>query len=180
MLNKPCFVVIAQYTIVQTAISAGNFTTLVAALTSAGLVPILNGSGPFTVFAPTDAAFAKLPNGTVTNLLLPANNQTLNNILGYHVVNQLLTTSNFTAMKPPVVLTTVEGANVNVTQNGSNFLVNGANIIMANITCTNGIIHAIDTVLMPPSSSSATSAYLNQGFFAVLVSAMFFSYRLFL
>jgi uncharacterized surface protein with fasciclin (FAS1) repeats len=164
---------------VQTAISAGNFTTLVAALTSAGLVPILNGSGPFTVFAPTDAAFAKLPNGTVANLLLPANNQTLNNILGYHVVTQNLTTAVFVALNPPVSLSTVEGASVTITQNGSNFQVNGANIIIPNIICSNGIIHAIDTVLMPPSSS-ATSAYLHQGLFAVLVSAIFFSYSLFL
>jgi hypothetical protein len=73
----------------------------------------------------------------------------------------------------------VEIATVTVTQNGSNFQVSGANIIIPNVICTNGIIHAIDTVLMPPSSS-ATSAYLNQGLFAVLVSAMFFSYRLFL
>jgi len=164
---------------VQTAVSAGNFTTLVAALTSAGLVPTLNGTGPFTVFAPTDAAFAKLANGTVANLLLPANNQTLIDILTYHVITQNLTTAVFVALNPPVSLSTLEGDSVTVTQNGSNFQVNGANIIMPNITCINGIIHAIDTVLMPPSSS-ATSAYLNQGLFAVLVSTMFFSYRLFL
>jgi len=164
---------------VQTAINNGAFTNLTYALTSAGLVPTLQGAGPFTVFAPTDAAFAKLTNGTLAQLLTPAYNQTLINILKYHVVALNLTTASFTAMNPPVVLTTVEGATVNVTQNGSNFQVNGANIIIPNITCSNGIIHAIDTVLMPPSSS-ATSAYLNQGLFAVLVSTMFFSYRSFL
>ncbi len=179
LLHKPCFVVVAQSNIVQTAISAGNFTTLVLALNSTGFLPVLQGTGPFTVFAPTDAAFAKLPIGTVATLLLPANGRNLTLTLEYHIVVQLLTTSNFTAMKPPVGLKTMEIATVTVTQNGSNFQVNGANIIIPNIICTNGIIHAIDTVLMPPSSS-ATSAYLNQGLFAVLVSAIFFSYRLFL
>jgi uncharacterized surface protein with fasciclin (FAS1) repeats len=179
LLHKPCFVVIAQSNIGQNLISAGNYTTLVAALNSTGILPVLQGTGPFTLFAPTDAAFAKLPIGTVATLLLPANGRNLTVILEYHVVAQLLTTSNFTAMKQPVVLQTVVGATVTVTQNGNNFQVNGANIIIPNIACTNGIIHAIDTVLMPPPSS-ATSAYLNQGLFAVLVSTIFFSYRLFL
>ena len=181
MLHNQHFTVVAQVDIVQTAINNGAFTNLVAALTSAGLVSTLKGSGPFTVFAPTDTAFGNLPAGTLTNLLKPENNQTLINVLKYHVIGQNLTAAYIISMKPPVSLQTLEGATVTVTQNGTNLQVNGANIITADVIATNGIIHVIDAVLMPPAiSSSPTSIYLNRGLFAALAPAIFFSYFWFL
>ena len=171
--------VLAQVDIVQTAINNGAFTNLVTALTSAGLVSTLQGPGPFTVFAPTDTAFGKLSAGTLTNLLKPENNQTLINILKYHVIGRNLTAASLISMNPPVSLQTLEGATVTVIQNGTNLQVNSANIITADVIATNGIIHVIDTVLMPPSGS-AVSVYLNRGLFTVLASVVFFSYLFFL
>jgi len=122
---------------------------LVTALTAATLVDTLKGPGPFTVFAPTDAAFAKLPPGTVANLLKPENKPILVQILKYHVVSGNLTAAAIIALHPPVRIETLAGRHVLVTQEGNNLRVNDATVIIPNVFATNGIIHAIDTVLLP-------------------------------
>lgn len=132
--------------IVDTAVGAGTFTTLVAAVTAAGLVDTLKGEGPFTVFAPTDEAFAALPAGTVDTLLLPENLEQLTAILTYHVVPGAVMSTDLTEGQTAA---TVNGAEVTITLEGG-AKVNGANITTADIAASNGVIHVIDTVLMPP------------------------------
>ncbi len=130
--------------IVDTAVGAGTFTTLVAAVQAAGLVDTLKGEGPFTVFAPTDEAFAALPAGTVEGLL--ADPAALAAILTYHVVaGRVMSTDLTEGMTAP----TVNGADITITLEGG-AKVNGANITAADIEATNGVIHVIDTVIMPP------------------------------
>ncbi len=130
-------------TIIQTAGDAGNFKTLVAALTAAELVDTLNGAGPFTVFAPNDDAFAKLPAGTVEDLLKDKDG--LAKILTYHVVSGKVMSKDVATMKSAK---TVQGEDVAIdTTNG--VMVNNAKVIKADIECSNGVIHVIDTVLMP-------------------------------
>ena len=139
----------ASADIVDTAVAAGNFETLVAAVKAAGLVETLKSDGPFTVFAPTDEAFAKLPKGTVEALLLPENKDQLTAILTYHVVPQKAPASALAGKTGSVE--TVEGGAVNF--DGTNGVtVNGANVVKADIMTSNGIIHVIDTVLMPPKT----------------------------
>jgi uncharacterized surface protein with fasciclin (FAS1) repeats len=137
----------AEMDIVDTAVSAGQFTTLAAALGAAGLVDTLKGPGPFTVFAPTDEAFAKLPAGTVETLLRPENRDQLTAILTYHVVPG-------TVMAADVVKVdeaeTVNGEMLNVTVNGDAVMVNDARVTATDITATNGVIHIVDTVILPP------------------------------
>ena len=135
--------------IVDTAISNGNFKTLVTALQAADLVKILKSTGPFTVFAPTDAAFAKLPPGTIADLLKPENKPLLIEILTYHVVAGNFTAAAIIALNPPVKVETLSGRAVLVTINGDDLMVNDATVIIADVFATNGIIHAIDTVLLP-------------------------------
>lgn len=142
--SAPAFA--ADMDIVDTAVGAGTFTTLVAAVTAAGLVDTLKGEGPFTVFAPTDAAFAALPAGTVEDLLKPENKDKLTAILTYHVVPGKVMAADLTeGMKAA----TVNGAEVTITLDGW-AKVNGAVISTADIAATNGVIHVIDTVIMPP------------------------------
>ena len=132
--------------IVDTAVAAGDFKTLAAALNAAGLVDTLKGAGPFTVFAPTDAAFAKLPAGTVENLLKPENKEKLVAILTYHVV------AGDVMAKDVVKLTeakTVNGKSVKVMTEGGKVMVDGANVTKTDIKCSNGVIHVIDSVLLP-------------------------------
>ena len=138
--------------IVDTAIANGNFKTLVKALTAADLVDALKGPGPFTVFAPTDAAFAKLPPGVIDDLLKPENKPKLIELLKYHVVAGNLTSQAIIDKKPPVRLETLAGRNVLITLDGDKLKVNDATVIIPNVFCTNGIIHAIDTVLLPRQS----------------------------
>jgi uncharacterized surface protein with fasciclin (FAS1) repeats len=135
--------------IVDTAVAAGSFKTLAAALTAAGLVDTLKGPGPFTVFAPTDAAFAKLPAGTVETLLKPENKAKLTAILTYHVVAGKVPAS---AVSGKVTdAKTVNGATINV--NGTNGVkVNDATVVEADVMASNGVIHVIDTVLLPPAN----------------------------
>jgi uncharacterized surface protein with fasciclin (FAS1) repeats len=135
--------------IVDTAVAAGSFKTLAAALGAAGLVETLKGKGPFTVFAPTDEAFAKLPPGTVEDLLKPENKQKLIDILTYHVVSgkvmakTAVTLDKATALnKKDIALAVVDKA---LTLNKS------AKVVTADIQCSNGVIHVIDTVILPPS-----------------------------
>ncbi len=122
---------------------------MVTALTAADLVDALKGAGPFTVFAPTDAAFARLPPGVVDNLLKPENKPILTQILKYHVVSGNLTAAAIIALHPPVRVETLAGRSVYVTQEGEILRVNDAIVIIPNVFATNGIIHAIDAVLFP-------------------------------
>lgn len=132
--------------IVETAIEAGQFKTLAAALTEAGLVETLEGEGPFTVFAPTDEAFAKLPEGTVASLLKPENKDKLVKILTYHVVPGKLMAKQVTEQKE---LKTVEGQPLHVKVEGKTVMIDDAKVVKANIKASNGVIHVIDKVLMP-------------------------------
>jgi len=131
--------------IVDTAI-AGHFTTLVAAVKAAGLVDTLRGPGPFTVFAPTDAAFAKLPAGTLEVLLKPENREKLRAILTYHVVMGRVTSQD--AMKLDSAKT-VEGGSLAIRVVNGGVMVNNAHVTKADIEASNGVIHVIDTVLLP-------------------------------
>jgi uncharacterized surface protein with fasciclin (FAS1) repeats len=138
--------------IVDTAVSAGSFNTLVAAVKAAGLVDALKAPGPLTVFAPTDAAFAKLPKGTVENLLKPENKAQLTAILTYHVVAGRVAGAD--AAKGATVKT-LQGASVTSTSKGGTVMINGATVAKADVEASNGVIHVIDTVLMPPADSAA-------------------------
>lgn len=134
-----------QADIVDTAVAAGNFETLVAAVQAAGLVETLKGEGPFTVFAPTDEAFAALPEGTVESLLQPENRDQLISILTYHVVPGAVMSGD---LQDGMMAATVEGSQVTFDlSNGP--MVDGANIIQADIEASNGVIHVIDAVIMP-------------------------------
>ena len=132
--------------IVDTAVGAGNFKTLAAALQAAGLVETLKGDGPFTVFAPTDAAFAKLPAGTVENLLKPENRDKLKAILTYHVVAGKVTAAQVMKLKSAK---TVEGSDVTIATSGGKVKVDNANVVTADVMASNGVIHVIDTVILP-------------------------------
>lgn len=132
--------------IVDTAISAGQFTTLAKALQAAGLVETLKGSGPFTVFAPTDAAFAKLPAGTVESLLKPENKEKLKGILTYHVVPGSVKAAQVATMSSAK---TVNGDTVIFKAQNNAVKVDQANVVKADIVASNGVIHVVDTVLMP-------------------------------
>jgi uncharacterized surface protein with fasciclin (FAS1) repeats len=136
----------ANADIVDIAASAGSFNTLVAAVKAAGLVDTLKGEGPFTVFAPTDEAFAKLPAGTVEELLKPENRGKLTAILTYHVVPGRVTASqvvNLTEAK------TVQGQSVKIAVRDGNVMVDGAKVVKTDIMGSNGVIHVIDSVILP-------------------------------
>ena len=132
--------------IVGTAVSAGSFKTLTAALEAAGLVETLKGNGPFTVFAPTDEAFAKLPDSTVKSLLKPENKQQLTSILTYHVVAGNVKAADVIKLSSAK---TLNGQLVTIKVVEGKVLINGATVVKADIAATNGTIHVIDTVLMP-------------------------------
>jgi len=131
--------------IVAIASSNEDFTTLVAAVAAAGLVEVLQGEGPFTVFAPTNDAFAALPAGLVDKLLLPENKDLLVKILTYHVVSGAVMAADVTAGEVP----SVEGQNITVTTD-MGVQVNGANVVITDIEASNGVIHVIDAVILPP------------------------------
>lgn len=132
--------------IVDTAVAAGEFNTLAAALQAAGLVDTLKGEGPFTVFAPNDAAFAKLPAGTVESLLLPENKDKLVAILTYHVVPGKVVAAQVVTLQSA---TTVNGKDVAIRVEDSTVYVNDARVIATDIEASNGVIHVIDTVILP-------------------------------
>lgn len=132
--------------IVATAIAADDFNTLVAAVQAAGLVETLQGEGPYTVFAPTDEAFAKLPDGTVEGLLLEENRETLIAILTYHVVAGKVMAADVVELTSA---TTVEGSDLSITIEEDVVMVDQATVIMTDIETSNGVIHVIDTVLIP-------------------------------
>jgi uncharacterized surface protein with fasciclin (FAS1) repeats len=133
--------------IVDTAIAAGSFTTLAKALTAADLVGTLKGPGPFTVFAPTDEAFAKLPAGTLDNLLKPENKAMLRRILTYHVVSGRVLASDVIKLTSAKA---VSGDMLTIKINGSTVMVDKARVVKTDIAASNGVIHVIDTVLLPP------------------------------
>lgn len=137
---------VALKDIVDTAVAAGSFNTLAAALTAADLVPTLKGPGPFTVFAPTDTAFAKLPAGTVDNLLKPENKAMLQAILKYHVVAGKVLAADVVKLTKA---TTVEGRDVTISTSGGTVKVNDATVTATDVLASNGVIHVIDTVLLP-------------------------------
>lgn len=132
--------------IVDTAVAPGNFNTLATALQAAGLVDTLKGKGPFTVFAPTDEAFSKLPAGTVESLLKPENKEKLKAILLYHVVAGNVTSSQAAKLSSAK---TVNGQELKITSNDGTLMINDAKVIKADVMASNGVIHVIDTVLMP-------------------------------
>ena len=135
--------------IVDTAVAAGQFKTLAAALGAAGLVDTVKGAGPFTVFAPTDAAFAKLPAGTVENLLKPENKAQLTAILTYHVVPGKVMAADVVKFKEAK---TVNGKMLQVRVKGSNVMINDANVTATDIAASNGVIHVIDSVVLPQAA----------------------------
>lgn len=135
----------AKADIVDTAVEAGQFKTLATALTKAGLVEALKGDGPFTVFAPTDEAFAKLPDGTVENLLKPENRDQLVAILKYHVVSGKVAAAKVVKLHEAK---TLNGESVKISA-GDSVMINNAKVVKADIMTSNGVIHVIDTVLLP-------------------------------
>lgn len=139
---------LAQSDIVDTAVAAGSFTTLVKAVQAAGLVDTLKGSGPFTVFAPTDDAFAKLPPGTLDSLLKPENRDKLRSILLYHVLPGRVDAAEIGHLSSAK---TVEGSRVRFQVNGGMVMVDGAQVVKADIPASNGLIHVIDAVILPPN-----------------------------
>jgi uncharacterized surface protein with fasciclin (FAS1) repeats len=157
-----------ERSIVETAVGAGNFTTLAKALESAKLIDALNGPGPFTVFAPTDEAFAKLPKGTLESLLRPESAETLTSILTYHVV------SGDVRAKQVVELTSatsLNGQRIPVAVAKSEVRVAGAKVIKTDIACSNGVIHVIDQVLMPATQDVVSTAVAAKKF-TVLAKAL--------
>jgi uncharacterized surface protein with fasciclin (FAS1) repeats len=136
----------AEKDIVDTAVDAGSFTTLVAAVQAAGLVETLKGDGPFTVFAPTDAAFAALPEGTVESLLLPENKDKLVAVLTYHVVPGKVMSTDIAGQALEVA--TVQGSTVAIDATNG-VTIDGATVTAADIEASNGVIHVIDAVILP-------------------------------
>jgi uncharacterized surface protein with fasciclin (FAS1) repeats len=134
--------------IVDTAVAAGQFSTLAAALDAAGLVETLKGNGPFTVFAPTDEAFARLPEGTVENLLRPENRDQLIAVLTYHVVPGKVKAADVVTLD---TAETVNGAAITITVADNGVQVDDANVVATDIAASNGVIHVIDSVILPSS-----------------------------
>lgn len=132
--------------VVDVAVENGSFNTLVAAVQAAGLVDTLKGDGPFTVFAPTDEAFAKLPEGTVEMLLMPKNKEQLVAVLTYHVVSGKVKAADVIKLDSA---STLQGQSVMVSTSGGNVMINKANVVLADVEASNGVIHVIDTVLLP-------------------------------
>ncbi|MEA5620612.1 fasciclin domain-containing protein [Cronbergia sp. UHCC 0137] len=144
---KPTTSPTASQNVVELAISNGSFTTLVAALKAAGLVDVLQGSGPFTIFAPTDAAFKKLPQDAVQELLKPENKEVLVKVLTYHVVPGKVLSTALTSGQ----VTSLQGDPITLKVDGKSVMVNDANVTQADILGSNGVIHQIDNLILPPS-----------------------------
>ncbi len=160
----------APMDIVDTAVADGRFTTLVAAVQAAGLVDTLKGEGPFTVFAPTDEAFAKLPAGTVEDLLKPENLETLKNILLYHVVAGKVMAADVTTLESAE---TVLGKSVKIKVDMGNVYINDAQVVITDIETSNGVIHVIDSVILPPAKlSDIVDTAVADGRFTTLVAAV--------
>lgn len=154
--------------LVETAVSAGSFETLVAAVKAAGLVEALSGDKPMTVFAPTDEAFAKLPKGTLEKLLLPENKELLKTILLYHVVPGDVRAEQVVDLKSA---DTASGQRIAISVNGSSVRVDDANVVQTDILTSNGTIHVIDRVIMPSTKDIVETA-MEAGSFGTLVAAV--------
>ena len=141
--------------IVETALAVNNFSRLTAALGAAGLVETLKGDGPFTVFAPTDGAFAKIPQQTLDDLFLPENREKLAAILNYHVVPGKVSSHEVFAM---VSATTLQGQSLNISKQDG-VKINEANLIVTDVRATNGVIHVIDGVLMPALNAKSSMGF---------------------
>jgi uncharacterized surface protein with fasciclin (FAS1) repeats len=138
--------------IVDTAVGAKKFGTLVAAVKAAGLVETLKSKGPFTVFAPLDSAFAKLPEGTVKDLLKPENKKKLAAILTYHVVpGKVMAKAAIKVAKKGGSVKTVQGSKIKLSLKEGSVYINGAKVVKTDIACSNGVIHVLDSVILPPS-----------------------------
>jgi uncharacterized surface protein with fasciclin (FAS1) repeats len=135
--------------IVETAVAAGSFNTLAKALQAADLVDTLKGQGPFTVFAPTDEAFAKLPAGTLTDLLKAENKQKLQRILTYHVVPGRVSSADVVKLR---TAKTVSGDTIDIRANGGSVMVDSARVVKTDVQASNGVIHVIDSVILPDDS----------------------------
>lgn len=153
--------------IVETAVEAGKFKTLATALTAAGLVDAVKGPGPFTVFAPTDEAFAKVPKETLEMLLKPENKEKLKAVLTYHVVPGKVMAKDVVGLKGAKSL---NGQRIDVKVDGSKVSVDGANVVATDIACTNGVIHVIDSVILPASDNIPAVA-TKAGKFSTLLAA---------
>jgi transforming growth factor-beta-induced protein len=153
--------------IVETAVEAGKFKTLATALTAAGLIDAVNGPGPFTVFAPTDDAFAKVPKETLEMLLKPENKEKLKAVLTYHVVPGKVMAKDVVGLKGAKSL---NGQRIDVKVDGSKVSVDGANVVATDIACTNGVIHVIDSVILPASDNIPAVA-TKAGKFSTLLAA---------
>lgn len=150
----------AKPDIVDTAVAAGSFKTLAAALEAAGLVDALKGKGPFTVFAPTDAAFAKLPKGTVEELLKPENKARLQSILKYHVVSGAVLAKD---VKPGAVAT-LDGQRIDISTKDGKVMVDGATVTATDVIAGNGVIHVIDSVILPSDKTVVQTALAASNF----------------
>jgi uncharacterized surface protein with fasciclin (FAS1) repeats len=157
--------------IVDTAVAAGSFSTLAAALGAAGLVDTLKGKGPFTVFAPTDEAFAKLPDGTVADLLKPENKAKLASILTYHVLAGEVMASAVVTMDGKSAAT-VNGASVKIGVKNGDVTVDGAKVVTTDIKASNGVIHVIDSVMIPVVLSDIVDTAVAAGSFSTLAAAL--------
>ncbi|MGP1273050.1 MAG: fasciclin domain-containing protein [Phycisphaerales bacterium] len=157
-----------EMNIVETAVDAGSFTTLVAAVQAAGLADTLANGGPFTVFAPTDEAFASLPAGTVENLLKPENRELLRSVLLYHVVSGDVRAADVVELD---AAGTLNGQRVDITATASGVRVDNANVVATDILTTNGTIHVIDRVIMPSQSDLIQTA-VEAGSFGTLAAAI--------
>jgi uncharacterized surface protein with fasciclin (FAS1) repeats len=135
--------------IVETAMAAGSFNTLANALQAADLVDTLKGQGPFTVFAPTDEAFAKLPTGTLNDLLKAENKQKLRRILTYHVVPGRVSSADVVKLRTAKA---VSGDTIDITANGGSVMVDSARVVKTDVQASNGVIHVIDSVILPDDS----------------------------
>lgn len=156
--------------IVDTAVADGRFTTLVTAVTAAELVDTLKGEGPFTVFAPTDDAFAKLPAGTIEELVKPESKQALTDILLYHVVSGKVLAADVVGLTSA---TTVLGKDVTIKVDMGNVYINDAQVIITDIETSNGVIHVIDTVILPPAElGTIVDIAVADGRFTTLVAAL--------
>jgi transforming growth factor-beta-induced protein len=164
----PTMAVRAADDIVDTAVSNGSFKTLVAAVQAAGLVDALKGAGPFTVFAPTDEAFTKLPAGTVETLLKPENKEKLVSILTYHVVQGKVPASKVVSLSGA---TTLNGQRVDIKTEGGKVTVDQANVVKTDVQCSNGIIHVIDSVILPASDNLVATAKKAGDFDTLLAAA---------
>ena len=145
VVNQPTLIAYAESDIVSTAVEAGKFNTLAAALKAAGIVGVLQGEGPFTVFAPIDEAFAALPPALVEDLLRPENKDKLIKILTYHVVSGKVKSGDLESGK----VKTVEGDDIDVKVSNAGVKVGDANVIIPDILASNGVIHVIDSVILP-------------------------------